>query len=290
MPVTDAIERVGGEEWLDPVEDALALPARGLEALGPDVMNTLHGAFLGHSLHAAITDVPIGAWTAAAVMDAMDMVKGEDRFAEGADAAIAIGLAGAVGAAVTGLADWDRNTQGRSRRLGALHGLMNSAATLLYGTSLMARRQGDRATGRWLAALGYGLAAFSASIGGHLVYGRRVSVNCAPQPDEGPRDWAAAIPVDMLGDDRPKAVQVGPVRVALVRHEGRIHCLADKCSHMGGPLSEGKVVDGGLQCPWHGSCFDLDDGSVMRGPSAFRQPRFDTRVRRGWIEVRVRRD
>lgn len=288
MAMTDAIEQVGGEEWLEPVDDVLGAGAKGLESLGEDVMNTLHGAWLGHPAHPAITDVPVGSWTAAVVMDAIDVLEGGDRLADGADTAIAVGLVGALGAAVTGLADWHRHTSGRSRRMGALHGVMNVGATLLYGTSLVARRNGDRSMGRWLAGVGYGMAFVSAMIGGHLVYGRKVGINNAPLPEAGPKDWAAAIPVEMLPEDTPKAVQVGSLRVVLVRHEGRIHCLADRCSHMGGPLSEGKVVDGAIQCPWHGSCFRLDDGSVESGPSAYRQPRLDTRVRRGWIEVRTR--
>src|SRR6266498_4467538 len=98
-----------GQAWLDSVADRLQPAVKSLfDALGParpGVADFLHGTWLGHPLHPVLTDIPIGAWTAALALDALDAAS-EDDFAPGADAAIALGLAGAVGSAVTGLTDW----------------------------------------------------------------------------------------------------------------------------------------------------------------------------------------
>jgi nitrite reductase/ring-hydroxylating ferredoxin subunit len=74
----------------------------------------------------------------------------------------------------------------------------------------------------------------------------------------------------------------------VLRHQGRICALAERCAHQGGPLSEGELQDGTITCPWHGSTFRVDDGSVVHGPSTFDQPCYETRVRDGFIEVKPR--
>src|SRR5512132_1105522 len=87
------------QEWLNPLADQLQKGVTAAyEAAGPagqQIKNALHGTWLGHPLHPALTDVPVGAWTAAVVMDAMDNIRGDDTFGRAADAAIGIGLVGA---------------------------------------------------------------------------------------------------------------------------------------------------------------------------------------------------
>jgi nitrite reductase/ring-hydroxylating ferredoxin subunit len=65
--------------------------------------------------------------------------------------------------------------------------------------------------------------------------------------------------------------------------------MANTCAHLGGPLNEGTLEDGSVVCPWHGSRYALEDGSVLDGPSAHPQISYDTRVSEtGMIEVRTR--
>src|SRR5438128_9609497 len=94
----DAIER---QKWLKPIEERLQTTVKGaFESAGPvgqKVKNALHGTWLGHSLHPVLTDVPLGAWTAALVLDLME-ANGRAKYGPGADAAVAVGLAGAAGA------------------------------------------------------------------------------------------------------------------------------------------------------------------------------------------------
>lgn len=146
-----------------------------LENLGEEVKDVLHGKWLGHPLHPVLTDVPIGAWTVAMLIDAVELISGNEEVRSAADLAIGVGLAGAAGAAVTGAADWSE-TDGRSRTIGVAHALMNVAATGLYATSLAMRRSGSRRAGIGVSLLGYALVSASAYLGGHLVFGESVGV------------------------------------------------------------------------------------------------------------------
>src|SRR5687768_2446806 len=130
------VELIEKQEWLEPIADRLqekiaaALDDDG--SLGPAVGNILHGTWLGHPLHAVLTDVPIGSWTAAAVFDALEKTTGSRIIGRRADAAITVGLIAAAAAAVTGLADWSRVGRGRPRRIGLVHGLLNITASACY--------------------------------------------------------------------------------------------------------------------------------------------------------------
>jgi nitrite reductase/ring-hydroxylating ferredoxin subunit len=89
-----------------------------------------------------------------------------------------------------------------------------------------------------------------------------------------------------LSDNELRRVDADGMPVLLVRRGMRIYAIAETCSHLGGPLSEGKLQDTTVKCPWHGSCFSLENGRVVNGPSVHAQPVLEVRVRDGQIEVR----
>jgi nitrite reductase/ring-hydroxylating ferredoxin subunit len=108
------------------------------------------------------------------------------------------------------------------------------------------------------------------------------------QPTEGPEGFVAAARLDELQDSVPRRVEVNGVRLVLVRRGARVAALNEVCAHLGGPLAEGRVEDGGIVCPWHGSRFGLEDGRVLDGPATAPQPCHETRLRDdGVIEVAV---
>ena len=287
--VTEAlIKTVERQEALDRLSDKIqplvvdAFKSSGLA--GRKAKNLLHGTWLGHPLHPALTDVPHGAWTAALTLDAMETISGRKELGAGADAAIAVGLVGAAGAAVTGLTDWSE-TNGRARKVGLLHGLLNVGATALYATSLVLRRKDMRSAGRGFAMLGYAVSSTAAYLGGHLVFSEQIGVNHAGA-QEMPKEFVPVLADAELREGEMKRADAGGVPVLLVRREGAVCALANTCSHLGGPLSEGKLEGDVVQCPWHGSRFNVRDGSVVDGPATFPQPCFEARVREGQIEVR----
>ncbi|WP_242916425.1 Rieske 2Fe-2S domain-containing protein [Pontibacter liquoris] len=287
------LNAIAQQQWLGTAGDALqpavldAFKAGG-EA-GQEIKNFLHGVWLGHPLHPAITDVPVGAWTTAAVLDGLELL-GKEAYKPGADAAIAVGLAGAVGAAVTGLTDWTGTTS-ESRRIGLMHGLLNAGATALYATSLiLRRRKKSRGAAISLAMLGYGVVSAGAYLGGHLVFGKQIGVDHTATADQYPTNFVAVLPENDLAENTMRRVEAGEVAVLLARKDGEIFAIAHTCAHMGGPLSEGDLLDDDcVRCPWHGSVFSLRDGSVRNGPATEPQPKFDVRVQDGQIEVRLQK-
>lgn len=248
--------------------------------------NFLNGTWLGEPLHAALTDIPVGAWTAAVIFDALSLTRSGRELAPAADASIAIGLAGAACAAVAGMTDWS-DVDPPARRTGFIHGLLNISATALFATSFILRKKNSRAGGRFTAALGYGVMSFAAHLGGKMVYENRVGVDrTAGQPL--PRDFVAVLAESDLPNDRPTRAVHGGVPILLVRRGDRLFAMAETCSHFSGPLSQGKLIGDSIVCPLHNSRFALEDGRVLEGPAVHPQPCLEARARGGQIEVRRR--
>ena len=283
----DVVER---QEWLEPVESglqkAVSSAYRSTGTPGRKVENFLHGVWLGHPLHPVLTDIPLGGFTAALVLDIAE-ASGARGVARGADIAVEVGLAGAAGAALTGLTDW-HVTDGDARRVGVVHGLLNLTSTGLYIASLVQRKAGNRATGRALAFAGFAISSAAAWLGGHLVYSKQVGVNHTAG-EQIPLDWTPVLDDAQLREGEMRRATAGTVKILLVRCSNRIHAISEVCSHFGGPLAEGTLEGAVVQCPWHGSRFCVEDGSVVDGPATHPQPSFDTRVYNGKIEVRGRR-
>ena len=283
------VEVIKKQDWLEPIADRLqpaivgALGADG--SIGPKVADLLHGTWLGHPLHVVLTDVPLGSWTAAAVLDVLEEKTGSEVIGRGADTAIAVGLAGAAGAAITGLADWSKIGGGQPRRIGLAHGLLNATATACYVTSLCLRRTHSRRAGRRFALLGLMVSSVAAYLGGHLVFKEKIGVDHTADHSP-PEDFVPVLAEAELREDELRRVAANGMPVLLVRKGQRIYAIAETCAHLGGPLSEGKLEDATVRCPWHGSRFSLEDGRVLEGPSVHAQPVLDVRVRDGQIEVR----
>jgi nitrite reductase/ring-hydroxylating ferredoxin subunit len=172
------------------------------------------------------------------------------------------------------------------KKIGATHALLNITATVLYGASYAARKQGNRGVGRALSFLGYGIVMASSYLGGELSYQEKMGVDHAPRQGF-PADFTPVLADNELPSNQPTRAEAGDVKLVLVRQGERIHALADTCSHYGGPLSEGKLEGDCIVCPWHGSRFRLEDGHNEDGPATYSQPCFETRVNNGQIEVRA---
>jgi nitrite reductase/ring-hydroxylating ferredoxin subunit/uncharacterized membrane protein len=248
------------------------------------VRNFLNGTWLGDPLHAALTDVPLGSWTAAVIFDLIDSVRHNREWSTAADASIAVGLGGAAASAVAGLADWS-DVDPPARRVGMIHGLLNMGATALFTTSFVLRKKRMRGRGRLFAALGYAVVAYSAKLGGQMVYTHRVGVD-RTSGQSFPEEFVEVMDEAALENNKPTRAEYNGVPILLVRRGERVFALAETCSHFSGPLSEGSLVGDSIVCPWHQSRFDLADGHVINGPAVHPQPCLETRVRDGKVEVR----
>jgi nitrite reductase/ring-hydroxylating ferredoxin subunit/uncharacterized membrane protein len=274
----DITERFGAR--LDAVADAVG-PL--VERIGPgSLKDLLSGTWQGHPLHPVLTDVTIGAWTSSFMLD----VVGGERGRAGADALVGIGVLSAIPTAASGLSDW-ADLEGEERRVGTAHAIGNVTATAVYGLSWVARRGGHRRLGVTLGFLGAGIASATAYLGGHLVYGRGVGVDVTTF-DRIPRRYTPVMDADALREGKPATADLNGVPLFLLRRGDTVFAMHDRCTHRGGPLHRGKLEGDAIVCPWHGSCFRVEDGSIERGPATAPQPSYQTRIREGKIEVRAR--
>ena len=249
------------------------------------LLELLHGGrWVGHPLHPALSDLPIGLWAGVMVLDAADRDPAPRRGIDAAGVLSAAGILAAGATALTGISDWSVSDD-RDRRIGLLHGLLNTAALGLQGASLGTRMAGHRGTARALATASFTVTAAAGYLGGHLVFTRGVMVNRVAWAT-GPRRWTRALQEADLPDDAPAAVEAEGRQIMLYRHRGRLYAIDNICSHAGGLLSRGPVAELTVTCPLHGSRFTLTDGCVSRGPASQPQPVLPTRIRNGWIEVR----
>jgi nitrite reductase/ring-hydroxylating ferredoxin subunit len=274
-----AIERL---RWLEASAQWLGTALRPVREgrLGGRLFDLLHGRVMGHALHPALSDLPIGLWVGAIVLEVASEGRAAGILAAG-------GVVAGLATAVTGVADWTVS-DGRDRRVGLLHGLTQTIAIVLVTASVVLRIVDVAAGAVALLAAGTGLSLASAYLGGHLVLGRGVMVDHNAWT-VGPRQWTSTVAVAELEDGRPQMADVDGRQILVTRVDGVISAIENACSHAGGPLSMGAVRDGTVTCPWHGSCFRLRDGAVLNGPAQAPQPMLETRVREGVVQVRGRR-
>ena len=281
------------QRWLEPVADFLQKVVAGAyKALGKpgrDLKTLANGTWLGHPLHPVLTDIPLGAWTLAVLFDIIYLFKGTHGWISAADLAVFVGLLGALGSALTGYTDWS-TTFGRERRVGIAHGLLNTAVIVVYLVSLIIRvTHGSRGLAIVLALIGYGIVLTAAFLGGDLVFSIGTGVNHHAW-QEVPTKFTKVMLEGQLTDNMLVKAMAGDTPILLYKKGNTVCAISETCSHAGGPLSEGELDGDIVQCPWHGSRFDICTGLVMGGPATISQVRYETRIQNGQIEVRRSED
>jgi uncharacterized protein (DUF427 family)/uncharacterized membrane protein len=156
-------EALEEQDSLDRLADPIA--AFASRALAGRAKDVLGGAWLGHPLHPLLTDLPIGAWTSAIVLDLL----GGRRARPAADALVGVGIVTALPTALSGVSDWS-DLEPRQRRVGLVHAAANDLALGLYLASFVARRRGRRVRGTLLGLMGAAAMSAGGYLGGHLVY------------------------------------------------------------------------------------------------------------------------
>jgi nitrite reductase/ring-hydroxylating ferredoxin subunit/uncharacterized membrane protein len=278
----DQLDRLEELSVLDPVVKPLRSAVTSL-IRPPAVADALHGTWMGHPLHPVLVQVPIGAFASAAILDLL----GGDDAESAADLLALTGVVAAVPAALSGANDWSVANPSEQRS-GLVHAMANSIGLATWIASLLARRRGDRGKGTLLGLAGLAAIGVGGTIGGHLSYRRSLGANSnAEISDTGPADWTDAGSAE-IPEGKPVLRQAGGTPVLLVRTGERIDALVDRCSHQSGPLHEGEIADGCVTCPWHGSTFRLQDGSVVHGPSTHPQPSLVTRISGDRLQVKLR--
>lgn len=251
----------------------------------PPIRDFLNGTWLGHPLHPAATDIPLGTLLATVVLDLLG-------YPAAADIALVATILFMLAAAVTGAADY-ADTDGTARVRATTHSTIMVVGLLVLLLSLLLRagNPADRTIPIALSIIGFLIVTAGAYVGGDVVYvlGNMVSRHAFRG---GGTKWIRLDTGDVtdlsnLPEATPTKAKAGVNDLVLVRLAGNVHAMHAVCAHAGGPLAQGTVVEGCLECPWHGSRFRLTDGHARRGPSVYDQPTYELRpAEGGGYEVR----
>lgn len=278
----DEINLLERAEWLDrPAAAMRSLVERVLRHQA--VKDALHGVWLGHPFHPGAAQLALGSFTSAALLDAVGGTR------RASTRLIGVGLAATLPTAASGWADY-ADAHEDQQRVGLVHAATNATAVALFATALIARSRGG--SGRLASVAGGAAAGVGAVLGGHLGYRQALGANHAEDVTHiGPADWQPLGLVADFPEGRPVRSRAGRVEVVVVRRGAAVTVLADRCTHLSAPLSDGELVDADgdarLVCPWHGSEFRLSDGCVVHGPATASVPRFETRTVGQSVEARV---
>jgi nitrite reductase/ring-hydroxylating ferredoxin subunit/uncharacterized membrane protein len=270
--------------WARPFGDFNVRWLRALFRPIRPIKDFLHGKWLGHSIHAVLTDLPLGVLSLTVVFDLLNL-------RQAADISMAVGVLGMVAAAVAGLADYS-DTDDDARAAGTVHGSLMVLALVVYLVSLWLRLANptvaDRTVEIVTQLIAYGIMLAGAYVGGELVYTLGNMVNRHAWRFGTKSEWTRLDVAD-IPENKPTAAKAGTQQLVVVRTGDTVYALHAQCAHAGGPLPSGKIVDGCIECPWHFSRFDLATGRRKQGPTTFDQPRYEVRAADGggWEVKRV---
>ncbi len=249
--------------------------------------DALHGVPFGQPAHPALVRLPLGCWSSAALLDLFPSTE------RAVVTLLATGLASSLPSAATGLADWSALHR-HQQRVGLVHAGCQLGASVLFGASVVARAAGRHRGGKALSFGGLAVATAGSYLGGHLALRLGAGASHAePVAHLAGLGWQDLCEFGALPEGRPARRQLGYLSLLALRHGDSVSVLSDHCTHLGGPLHQGRVTGAGpeacVTCPWHGSVFRLRDGEVVHGPATARQPAFESRVSEsGRVQVRVR--
>jgi len=248
----------------------------------------LNGTWLEHPLHPLLTDVVVGAWTVALLLDLLALIFHVTGLGLASAIAVGLGVLAALASIVTGLMDWV-DLDPDELAVGVTHGTINIIATLLFAVSFFLRSGAGWAIDALsfvIALAGYLVVSLGAFIGGSLVFRMGVMVNRNAYRRGTPKNFVAVMALKDLPENKPVRVMSRDEPVMLVRRGERIFAIGAVCSHLGAPLEKGELKDGTIECPWHGSQFALADGSLKSGPATAPVPCYETRVTDGQVELK----
>jgi nitrite reductase/ring-hydroxylating ferredoxin subunit/uncharacterized membrane protein len=264
----------------------------------------LQGKFFGHPLHPALVHFPIGLFVLSLILDIASYLWATsiDLFLA-AYYAMLFGIIGAALAAFAGLADWaDIRLDHPAKKTATIHMVLNLTAVGLFVINLFLRAgQLDLAVtpllNLLLSLVGVGIILVSGYLGGTMIYDNGIGVGRHRRKTRIPRKtidvsifvrqdgWVAVCDEDELKDGETLRVDCNGDIIAIAKQGGKVYAFQEFCTHRYGPLSEGKLQDHQVVCPWHRSCFDIRTGKVVEGPAKVDLKTYSSTIRDGKIFI-----
>ncbi len=231
-----------------------------------------------HPIHPILVAFPIAFFTATLLLDISIMITDSSNIIDTAARYLNLaGIIAAVLAAIPGIIDYEGTVPPNSsaKKRATSHALLNTAMLALFTLAYFLR---ENATPYLIIALeipAFVLMSIAGWKGGTLVYRNLIGVdmryaNAGKWKEASIRQTAGLIEVaktDELNVNQMKLLHVGDKRIALARTEILHVAFDDRCTHRGGSLAGGTMICSTVQCPWHGSQFDVEDGEVKAGPA-----------------------
>jgi uncharacterized membrane protein/nitrite reductase/ring-hydroxylating ferredoxin subunit len=252
-----------------------------------------------HPIHPMLVAFPIALWVMALIFDLIAVAQGNAELWGAGFYCVIAGCVAAVLAAFPGAIDWLTVVppESSAKRRGLLHGSLNSVALLLF--IYIAYRLGSpssRPDGLTLVlmVIGVVLLGISGWLGGTLVYRNQIGVdhryaNAGKLKERSLSGWDRPVcNQSELADGQMLLANVGQQRVVIGRCSEGLFAFSDHCTHRGGPLSDGALVDCTVQCPWHGSQFDIRSGRVVAGPAEEKIDVHQVEIRAGEVFVKFK--
>lgn len=237
-------------------------------------------SFKSHPLHPILVCFPIAFFTGTLVFDLLAVLFNRDHLAFVGYFMEIAGIFGAVLAAIPGIIDYSQTVppDSSAKSRAAKHGITNTLMLLIFTGAWFYRRQ--ETFEPWLLiaieAAGFILMMIAGWMGGTLVYRNQIGVD--PRyahagkwkesywPDQQPGSEMEVGTVDEIKVNQMQLLHVGKKRIVLSRSEKGYAAFDDRCTHKGGSLAGGSMICGTVQCPWHGSQFDVHTGQLKAGP------------------------
>src|SRR5215207_8580583 len=232
-----------------------------------------------HPLHPILIAFPIAFFIGAFAFDLLSLITGNTNLWQTGYYLGIAGIIGAVLAAVPGAIDYFYTVPPKSsaKKRATQHAIINLLNTALFAFIVYYRRMDNANVYTVLAMEGVGIALLSLAgwMGGTLVHRNQIGVdhryaNAGKWNEAHIEHVKGRIEVadsDELKVDGLKLLHIGDKRIALGQTEKGYVAFHDRCTHRGGPLSDGVLICGTVQCPWHGSQFDVNTGGVKAGPA-----------------------
>lgn len=243
-------------------------------------------SFDGHPIHPILVSFPIAFFTGTLLIDIVAQVFNKPQFLQTGRYLNIAGIAFALLAAVPGIIDYFFTVPPKSsaKKRATKHGLINVTVVILFSAAFVMK---CKTVEPWLIIaveiVGFVLLSIAGYMGGTLVYRNQIAVynryankgfwkEGSTHATTGKIEVATA---DELKTDQMKLVHVGDKRIVLGRTESGYVAFDDRCTHKGGSLAGGVLICNTVQCPWHGSQFDVRTGAVKAGPAGEKISTYD---------------